>query len=196
MYWFMKPEFKCAYDAASQVLEKINCKFDSLVDTTTIMDAVESLTGYDIKFLTVDFSELSKKSGIDALIQCGAALYAEESKKTALVMVNSQESIKMQRFSLVHELGHLMLNNMYIADGFEFSAHIDMDITSIPDELWQNNETFKNEQLANVFALLVLIPDTSLLNALSKYDSLDDIAHVFGLEKDALVSRIQLGVGQ
>lgn len=196
MYWFMKPEFICAYDAANLVLEKINCKYDSLVDTTTIMDVVEGITGYDIKFSTVDFSELAKKIGTDSLSKCGAALYVETDKKTALIMINSNESIKMQRFSLVHELGHLMLDNMYKGDGFEFSAHIAMDITSIPDELWGSDATLKNEQLANVFALLVLIPDKALLNAIDKYDSLDDISHVFGLEKDALVSRIKLGVGQ
>ena len=196
MYWFMKAELKCAYEAAENVLKKINCTYDTLVDTTTIMDAVENITGYDIKFSQIDFLELAKQSGMDALSSCGAALYADSNSKNALIMINSKENIKMQRFSLVHELGHLMLSNMFKGDGFEFSAHINMDITSIPEALWQNDETLKNEQLANVFALLVLIPDKALLNALGKYDSLDDISHVFGLEKDALLSRIQLGVGQ
>ena len=53
----------------------------------------------------------------------------------AFIFLNEQESPEMVRFSLVHELGHLMTRTLDSFENFEASMHINMDITSISEEL-------------------------------------------------------------
>ena len=195
MYWFMREAFKIAYEKASEVLDRIRYTCDDLVSTTKIMDAVEAVTGYDVKYDIIDFSKLVKGAESDAFAKCGAAMYVPNDEKKARIILNSKENAKMQRFSLVHELGHLtMLDHMSNGKGYKFSTHINMDITSIPEALCKENEILKREQMANIFALLVLIPDAALIEALKKYDSIDDISKIFGVEKNAVISRLKLGI--
>lgn len=198
MKWFMRTEFKEAYNKAKNVLEELGCQISTITSTVDILKTVEKLTKTDVKIKYFDFAKLDEQfeKGY-GIAKCGAAMYVtpDQDNRKAVVLLNTQETAEMQRFSLVHELGHLMLNNMNISSsGFLFSTHIDMDITSFNDEDWENNQILMEEQLANVFALLVLIPYDMLLKAMKKYDSIDDIAKLFGVEKDAVISRIMLGV--
>ncbi len=200
MRWFMREEFKEAYAKAKEVLGELGCQLSPLTPTVDILKAVERITQTDVRVKYCDFAEFDKKTdNKHGLAKCGAAMYVlpETDNRKAVVLLNSQETPAMQRFSLVHELGHLMLNNMNMSSkGFLFSTHIDMDITSFKDEDWENSKLLKQEQLANVFALLVLIPYELLIKAMKKYDSIDDVAKLFGVEKNAVVSRIMLGVNE
>ena len=198
MRWVMRKEFKEAYSKAKSVLKELGCQMSTIISTVDILKTVEKLTKTDVKIKYFDFAKmderLEKSYGI---AKCGAAMYVtpDQDDRKAVVLLNTRETAEMQRFSLVHELGHLMLNNMNTSSsGFLFSTHIDMDITSFNDEDWENNKLLMEEQLANVFALLVLIPYDMLLKAMKKYDSIDDIAKLFGVEKNAVISRIMLGV--
>ena len=118
----------------------------------------------------------------------------EKSGRRASIFLNERETPEMVRFSLVHELGHLMTIDWDSLDEYHISTHIDMDITSIPQELLDNPEFefLAEEQKANIFALMVLIPYDSLMRALSKYNSLAGVAKFFGVEKSAVISRLML----
>lgn len=196
MYWFMRPEFKLARECAKEVLKNIEYQYGSLVPTADIMGTVEKMTNVDVKFREIDFAKFDDEDTGGHFSRYGAAMYVSpgEEKREARILLNQRETAEMQRFSLVHELGHLMLNNMHRSEnGFLFSSHIDMDITSIPEDRLNDEDQFLvGEQAANIFALLVLIPYDALIFAFKKYTSLDDIAKVFGVEKDAVVSRIML----
>ena len=197
MYWFMsRLEFKLARERAKEVLKNIEYQYGSLVPTASIMGAVEKMTNVDVKFREIDFAKFDDENTEGCFSRYGAAMYVSlgEENREARILLNKRETAEMQRFSLVHELGHLILENMHRSEnGFLFSSHIDMDITSIPEEsIDDEDEFFIGEQAANIFALLVLIPYDALMFALKKYTSLDDIAKVFGVEKDAVVSRILL----
>lgn len=198
MRWFMRKEFKEAYSKAKSVLEELGCQISTITSTVDILKTVEKLTKTDVKIKYFDFAKMDEQFEKSyGIAKCGAAMYVtpDQNNRKAVVLLNTRETAEMQRFSLVHELGHLMLNNMNTSSsGFLFSTHIDMDITSFDDEDWENNKLLTEEQLANVFALLVLIPYDMLLKAMKKYDSIDDIAKLFGVEKDAVISRIMLGV--
>ncbi len=197
MFWFMREEFKIAYREADKILKKIKCSFGKSININDIIKAVEEKTQTKIIFREFDFGNLSVSidEGVDFTRYGAAMCVSEESgSNVARIMLNSRETQAKQRFSLVHELGHLVSNNMEDSEDFLFSTHIDMDITSIADEDLKDDPFLVGEQTANIFALLVLIPYDLLVTAMKRYDSLEDIAQMFGVEKEAVISRLMLGV--
>lgn len=197
MSLLMREEFKIARSKAEEVSAKIDYKYGELIPTADIMGVVERMTNVDAKFTELDFGTLKDNNGKSgAFKNYGAAMYVstEDDKKIARIILNSRETPKKQRFSLVHELGHLALDKMDSADGYLFSTHIDMDLTSISDEDLEKDVFLVEEQAANVFALMVLMPDDVFYTAVKRHDSLDDIAQLFGVTKDAVVSRFMLGI--
>ena len=196
MLYFMK-HYEDAYAKANEVLSMIDYRYGQMISISDILKTVEKITQIDIKFSEFDFSKLGNEKMRNVLSQCGAAMYISPentANREARILLNSKETPEMQRFSLVHEMGHILLQNMQrVDDGYLVSAHINMDITSIPEDRISNNELLVAEQAANIFALLVLIPYDALLKALKRYDSLEEVAKLFGVEKDAVISRIMLG---
>ncbi len=195
MHWIMREEFKIAYEKADEVLSKINFNYSERIRTASIIDAVESILNIDVRFADYDFRKLSKNIGAD-WNDYGAAMCVSgrENDRRAIIVLNNKETAEMKRFSLVHELGHLMTQEQSVSTGYQVSTHIDMNITSIPDEILdrEENQFLLNEQFANIFALLVLIPERALLAALEKFDNIEEMADFFGVERVALVSRIKL----
>lgn len=202
MYWFMlKEEFKDVYEKAKIVFSSLQHQSGNIVSTADIIATVEKMANVDVKFCEYDFSEFKDSDGkTGAFKKCGAAMYVsppnQSGYREARILLNSLENPKMQRFSLVHELGHLILEANKNANGYLFSTHIDMDLTSIPKSQYEKSNFLKKEQRANVFALLVLMPEESFECALKQNDSLDEIGKIFGVTKDAVISRLTLGIRQ
>lgn len=204
MFWVMREEFKEAYRKAKLIADKLQQHPENLCEmirTADIIDAVEKHLDIDIKFTTFDFSQFStakkNRKGL-SLETFGAAMCTEkdsDGKKHATILLNQKENAEMQRFSLVHELGHLMMQDSTNIDGYKISTHIDMDITSIPNEVLDKHENafLIEEQQANIFALLVLLPYDALKKQLEIKDSIESVAKFFGVERSAIVSRMALG---
>ena len=202
MIWAMREEFRESYRKARLITNRLQKYKDAceMIRTADIIDAVEEELNIDVKFTTFDFSEFAAGNDKNRkfLDRFGAAMYVSEgknNKKNANILLNQKESPEMQRFSLVHELGHLMMQDLSNINGYKISTHIDMDITSIPEELLDKKENsfLIEEQQANIFALLVLIPYDMLKGVLMEKDSLEETAKFFGVEKSAIVSRMALG---
>lgn len=193
VYWRMREEFQCAYEAANKILKLTDYEFGKMVRTAHIIDAVEKLTGVKIEFREVDFSEIRDKDNKKGRFsKYGAAMYVADG--TAKIILNEAETAEMQRFSLVHELGHLMCqSDEENKNNFMFSTHIDMDITSISEKTLEENPFLLKEQNANIFALLVLMPNHIFYPTVDTFDSLEDMAKIFGVTKNAVVSRLMLG---
>ncbi|MBE6534811.1 MAG: ImmA/IrrE family metallo-endopeptidase [Ruminococcaceae bacterium] len=199
MKFIMREEFKIAYEKADEVLARIGYKRQEMISTSTVINAVEEMLGVDVKFTDFDFKKLSKNCKVD-FDDYGAAMCVsgDEGARKAVILLNERETPEMKRFSLVHELGHLMTQNYVNNGGYQVSTHIDMDITSIPDEILdqQSNKFLIDEQVANIFALLVLIPYDMLCTALGevakKKKTIEEVADFFGVEISALFSRLKL----
>ena len=73
-------------------------------------------------------------------------------------------------------------------------VHVDMNIDSTSEEYLDNTEYdfMIKEQAANIFALLVLIPFQTVLEQMRKNDSIEEISRFFGVDYEAIVSRIAL----
>ena len=197
MYWHMK-EFDIAYEKAELVLKEMNYDTNEMIPTSAIMNTVEKILDIDVKFTDYDFKKFNKEEKSSVRFEkFGAAMCVQkkDDKRIATILLNECGTPAMKRFSLVHELGHLMTQGILAEDencGYQISTHIDMDITSIPDKVVKENQFLIHEQIANIFALLVLIPMDMLLKVVKEQDSLEGIARFFGVEKNALISRILL----
>ena len=115
----------------------------------------------------------------------------------ALLVINSDHNVNMQRFSVAHELGHLITdipNFVYEEtddDRFTISAHVNPDITFIPEDACKNDNYLIAEQVANIFALLVLIPRDIKIRDL-KDIGIDKLTEDYGVTEDAIYSRMLL----
>lgn len=167
---------------------------DYMVSTRKIINLVKNLTNTKIGIDYKSFSSLKNKSASNY----GAmmSVYKDGNNRIAEIIINSDKDDEYQRFSLVHELGHLMTDkNNFELDNkrFMLSTHINWNMFSIPKEKYDNNTLLLNEQIANVFALRVLIPFEKLYKKIEESSDLNEIATSFGVTKDAVVSRIALG---
>lgn len=181
--------------------DELNAKLENeaklengMVSTKRILHMVQHCTNTRIGIAYVSFSKaLGPHSSYGAMMR----VYNEHEQQIADIVVNSDMDIEYQRFSLVHELGHLMTERYNVDEkdkGYKISAHINQDVFSISKEEYEEDESLLNEQIANVFALRVLIPFKELMKRIDSNDNLSEIAKSFGVTKDAVISRIVLGI--
>lgn len=198
MHWKMRKEFIIAFEKAKEILSKIKYypEQEEMMRTADIIEAVEKQLGIDVKFTTYDFKDLfnSERETSNMVDTFGAAMCYNKKEKSAVILLNEKETPAMRRFSLVHELGHLMISNLDVVEGCKVSTHIDMDITSIPDEVLDRKEYdfLIEEQQANIFALLVLIPSNMFARVIDTTTSMEEAADFFGVSKKAIRSRLEL----
>lgn len=196
MSWAME-EFKIAYEKAELILSKMDYDPNKMIPTASIIDAVENELNVDVQFADYDFRKLTDNEGKGlSYADYGAAMciIKADDGHIARILLNNRETPEMKRFSLIHEMGHLITRPSLSEQEFKISTHIDMDITSIPDKVLKKKKYsfLIDEQIANIFALLVLIPYDMLVKALVRLDSFEKVAIFFGVEKNALVSRMWL----
>lgn len=189
------PKYDIAFAKAKEVLDKLNYDPDKMIRTNDIINVVEEMLNIDVKFKKQDFNNIKTQKNTQKIFSnCGAIMYVDKTTNPvkAFIFLNEQESPEMVRFSLVHELGHLMTRTLDSFENFEASMHINMDITSISEELINKYSFLVEEQVANIFALLVLIPYDSLVKAVLKFGTIKEVAKFFGVEEDAVISRLRL----
>ena len=208
--FMIKREFGVAFDKAREINEILSYKHkdNKFVSLDDIVEAVKQVSKCSEIFINMQaFSELRlpKEYKDDPSPRYGAMLStmtrekpeSKEREKIDHLIVNSDNSADMQRFSVAHELGHLVTdfpNFKYeeADDGlFTISAHIDPDITYIPNEECENEDYLIAEQVANIFALLVLIPDEIKICHL-KEQGAKELAKIYGVTEDAIYSRMLL----
>lgn len=193
MFDFMNDNrFNIATEKANIVLKEMNHNNCDIVSTTEVVDIVGRLTGKKITILETDFSNLQDNAKNFGAMMC-------VTKDNATIVLNSNENIEpeFKRFSLVHELGHLITEKYNITaneNQYTLSTHIDLKLNRIEEDEYKDNEFLINEEIANIFALKVLIPFNLLMKRIDegKYD-MKEISKSFGVSEDAIQSRLMLG---
>lgn len=209
--FIMLPEFKIAFEKARLVNEKLHCASEKFVALPDIVEAVQELSGYDIRTSFLDFTTLQTsdddveddENDEDNLVlkQAGAMLATidDGTQKKAQIVVNEAKSAQQKRFATVHELGHLITkipNYSYVTDNdgaFTVSTQINADITFISEDDCKNSDFLKAEQVANIFALLVLIPDEITIQKMAS-EGPDALAEKYGVTPEMLYSRMLITV--
>lgn len=196
-------DLRIAYEKSDEIVSDLGIgDTEGIIDSQDIIDAVAKRVGCKVNVSLLPFRDLDANVGDNILFDirnCGAMMLTtmEGKKKVSDIVLNEDKGPIFQRFSLIHELGHLITagddddlfhaNNSYVV-----STHINYQVTSIKRDQYRNNDFLLKEQLANVFALRVLMPQKAFYRAIKKLDSIKDVAKCFGLSQEAVVSRIML----
>lgn len=193
-YYFMNDEFKIATEKANAVIEKLPCN-SGFIKTEQIISTVSDLLSVPTR-IDCFYTSFSKSKIDDDYGAMMCVIKDGEQGQVATIVVNSDKDIRFQRFSLIHELGHLITGHYTATDNenrYTVSTHIKYDITSIKEEDCKESKILKNEQIANIFALKVLMPYETFMQQLFEHDDFQSIADFFGVTKDAVRSRFLLG---
>lgn len=114
----------------------------------------------------------------------GSVIKRDENIK---ILVNSNDPLPRQRFTIAHELGHALLH-------LEHNDGTFMDNNKSlyrADTNFINSEDAQREKEANAFAAALLMPARDVKNLWSIADSLDDLAKDFGVSRQAMQIRLE-----
>ncbi len=200
----LKVEFKEAYDKAMEINDLIHAraKKDKFVELNEISRAIKRTTDIaNIMFTQLSFSQFMPLEFVKACsmrkIDIVKNSETGEEEKTAYIAVNSDYDALTQRFAAAHEMGNLLLTDChniytdtYAAGKYAISQHVDADISTLLHRI-DESKYLKAEYAANIFALLVLIPEelkiADVNDGKSKY-----LAQDYGVSEEAVLSRLIL----
>lgn len=185
--------YASAFEAANKVLAYTSRGTDGFVESQSIINAVKSISGYSNIGLNIQsFKSLDCNNAVSLL-----NINKKDNEYSAKILINSDVPPKMQRFALAHELGHILTNAIdldYITpnDGkFTISSMVSPDVTLISNDQSSENKFILAEQLANIFAILVLVPDTMNIKTLSSVD-IDTLLSRYGVTSETIYSKLIL----
>jgi len=191
--------FEIAEKKAEEINKMLSEKDQKMVSLYSLLQAVEKISGYEISARAMDFSEINTDNPMTKNAGAMLSTVIRGDDKRAIIVYNSGQSISKQRFSVAHELGHLVTDSPTIKyetpndEKFTVSTLINPDIMYISDEDCKKSEYNMAEQIANIFALKVLIPDNiTVKNIMDK--GAERLAKEYGVEEEALYSRLLLSV--
>lgn len=97
------------------------------------------------------------------------------------IVVNSDESLTRQRFTIAHEFGHFISYKLQGKTG---------EIVEFRDGM-SSLGTNMEEVFANKFASAILMPKKLLLNMLEVVDDIGKLAHLFDVSKKSVENRLK-----
>lgn len=153
--------------------------------TDEIKKIIEDRFKVGIEIKSTSFKHF-KRPACDA-----GAFMCRKNKNKFVILVNTDKPVAFQRFSIIHEMGHIatgcLVNDKQNA--WIISTNISYAISSIPQK--DKNQAY--EVMANIFALKVIIPMDMLLKQIKAEKSIKYIASYFITDTDAILARIRLG---
>ncbi len=196
-------EFKAAYEAATKVNRTLYRKYnrDEFISLEDIQNAVQKSTGISIKVSRTSFSELCLHECANDYSMMRIKTHVNPAtncrERIAEIVVNTDYDAITQRFAVAHELGHIMchsesINYKQIQDNnnFVISKYVHSDITRLMKQIDKCTYSL-NEAVANIFAVLVLVPRKISISDVKKHDPAE-FAKIYGVTEDAILSRMLL----
>lgn len=154
--------------------------------TDEIKKIIEDRFKVGIEIKSTSFKHF-KRPACDA-----GAFMCRKNKNKFVILVNTDKPVAFQRFSIIHEMGHIatgcLVNDKQNA--WIISTNISYDIPSTPPKK-DKNQAY--EVIANIFALKVIIPMDMLLEQIKAGKGIKYIASYFMADADAVLARIKLG---
>ena len=196
-YIFMNEEITAKINKnVNAVISLIHYDGMGMVSTDSILSAVRAITDSDISFSYASFSEINVPNCNDIGAMMCVYKGGDAQKQTAEIILNKDKDAKFRRFSLIHELGHLVNGKYTVEDvdnEYTLSAHINYKITSFSEEDCKD-PIIEREECANIFALKVLMPWNTFIKKFLDSRSFTEVSDFFGVSEDAVKSRALLGV--
>ena len=103
----------------------------------------------------------------------------KNSKEVKQIFINNQDIPSRQRFTLAHEIGHILLHH----------DNLDKDFDVV--DYRNNGISNRKESEADSFAASLLMPKERAKNVWAFYEDVDDFAEEFGVSKMAASIRLR-----
>ncbi len=116
------------------------------------------------------------KSNFDSDNISGMVINSNDEKA---IYINENDSINRQRFTIAHELGHILLHHNPNEESFK-----EVDFR-------KNNSFDERETQANSFAASLLMPRTKATEIWYKLQDVDNFADIFQVSKQAASIRLE-----
>ena len=206
--------FRIAYDKSDEFLSRVD-NTDGMISIAEALDCAKRFYCPEIYLLQDSFKKLDICDSYGAMMLATFKPMLSTSSKSkknssdgnvseirateATIVLNSDKDVLYQRFSAFHELGHLVAidhntaGKRYIAPNFIISTHINYNITSISPKEYNESNYLLNEQIANIFALRVLMPTAIFYLKVRELNNITLVAKFFGVTEDAVMSRMKVG---
>lgn len=98
-----------------------------------------------------------------------------------VIYVDATDSLERQRFTIAHELGHVILHHMLGPQKDSIFKKVDL----------RSNRGNRQEQEANLFAAALLMPHKQFMKAWYLYDTMEEVSNHFGVSKKAAYLRYE-----
>ena len=196
MSFICDTNLKIAYDRSDEILQNVRYEPERMIDTNLIIDYVRKKYCPVIELYTMSFRKV--KSADAPMKDCGAMMRIDfdTKPKAASIVLNSDMPSTFQRFSLLQQIGHLVTlppDAQLNPDNFHVSTHINYDLSGITEEDLASNYYLLREQIANIFALRVLMPNEQFFRIVRELGNIRSAAAFFGMTEDAVISRMMIG---
>ncbi len=168
---------------------------DTFVWLNNIQKAVQKISNFsDITASCKSFSKIDFDYPFH--YNCGGMLNKKKinNKYEADIIINSDKTCFFQRFAFAHELGLLLLdipNCEYsqFSENYILCAYISDDITLLPNNICTEKNYLLAEKMANIFALLVLIPRDITIKDIQEI-GINELRNMYGVSEEAIYSRM------
>lgn len=189
-------KLRIAYEKSDEIIQNIQYSPKQMIDTSVILDYVRAHYCPEIELFSRSFAGLS--TSYASACDCGAMMRIDfqNHPRAAIIVLNSDMPPAFQRFCLMQQIGHLVTipsDAKLNPDNYNVSTHINYDLTKISAEELENNYFLMREQVANIFALRVLMPGKQFYQKMRELDSVWVAAEFFGVTEDAVISRMMIG---
>ena len=196
MSLFCNDALKIAYERSDEVIRSVSYDPERMIDTDLILEHVRRTCCPVIELYVVSFTKL--RSGIIPAHGCGAITRIDFDRKlwSAIIALNSDMPAPVQRFSLMQQIGRLVTlppDAHLDPDIFHVSADIHFDLLGITEEELAGSRYFLQEQIANIFALRVLMPSEQFFQVMRRMGNTQTAAAFFGVTEEAVVARMMIG---
>lgn len=195
MSFMCNNNLRIAYDRSDEILKNIQYSPDQMIDSNLILDYVRRRYCPVIDLYTMSFTEVHS-TNVPLNSAAMMRVVFDNGLKAAVIVLNSDMSAAFQRFSLMQQIGHLVTlpeNAQVNPDNFHVSTRINYDLTGITEEELNNNYYLLREQVANIFALRILMPNEQFFRKMGELGSVQAAANFFGVTTDAVISRMMIG---
>lgn len=196
MGFICNENLKIAYERSDEIIRNIRYEPDQMIDTKLILDYVRRSYCPVVELYSMSFAKVQMQDV--PLKDCGAMMQIdfEGKPKAAAIVLNSDMPLVFQRFSLLQQIGHLVTlppDAQLNPNNFHVSTNINYDLSRVTEEQLNSDYYLLREQIANIFALRVLMPTGQFFRVMKDLGSVPAAARFFGLTEDAVISRMMIG---
>ena len=154
------------------IASRLHSQFAGITESITLNNLTKLAASLGAKVELADFNSDTVSARV---------FEDETTKDTYTIQIARNEPVRRQKFSLAHEIGHIIFHKVNTTPLVEYRRPL--------LEYADPNQLYKETQ-ANVFASALLIPEGMARSAWVNIHDIDDIAEIFEVSRSAAYVRL------